>query len=374
MRSLLLVATAAALFAADAAPTTPAPAAAAPAAAVAGLKAVLTKNGNVRYGPSTQAKVVVTLSAGQEIELLGAAQVKDWFIIRFPQAGKAWVHRKVLQNIDGGKRWQVIEDKARARDDATLGATVVAELAKGDVLEDKGLTVGDWQAVTLPNAVAYLHRSVLSLPTDLAGAVAVSKEKASSAASAWASAQATYAAYYEAAKQNPDKALALDWAGLGRLLDGVIADHPDVATRIAATRLKDSIGTVGAASLAVHKEHGTTPPNSGDPLAPKQLTVPGTAVEAGKPLPPPTVVVPAKAWISEGLLNQRATPAQGSDYALLNGDGDVVALLKPKVGADVPFSEYYWRWVGVRGETTMVDLDGKKVPLVMVDELGLSSR
>ncbi len=375
MRSLLLVATAAVLIAAESVPATPTPAVMPAPASVAGLKSVLTKNGNVRYGPSTQAKVVVTLSAGQEVELLGPAQAKDWFVIRFPQSGKAWVHRKVLQSVDGGKRWQVIEDKARARDDATLGAVVVAELGKGEVLEDKGQTVGDWQAVTLPNAVAYLHRSVLSLPTDLAGAVAVSKEKAAAAASAWTSAQTTYAAYYEAAKASPEKALALDWAGLGKYLDHVIADHPDVATRMAATRLKDGISNVNIASLAVHKEQGTTPPTAVDPLAPKLLTLPGaTTVEPGKPLPAPTMVVPAKAWVSEGLLNQRATPAHSSDYALINGDGDVVALLKGKVGADVPFSEYYWRWVGVRGETTMVDLDGKKVPVIMVEELGLSSR
>ncbi len=373
MRSLLLVATAAALFAADAvpAPATPAPA---PAASVAGLKAVLTKNGNVRYGPSTQAKVVVTLSAGQEIELLGAAQVKDWYVIRFPQAGKAWVHRKVLQSIDGGKRWQVTEDKARARDDATLGAVVVAELTKGDILDDKALTVGDWQAVTLPNAVAYLHRSVLALPSDLSGAVAANKEKQAAADAAWQAAQATYAAYYEAAKQDSAKALALDWAGLSARLGQIAGDHPDVAVRIAATRLKDGISTVNIASLAVHKANGTTPPaTTVDPLAPKMLAVPATT-DAAKPLAAPTLVVPAKTWVSEGLLNQRSVAAQGSEYALLNGDGDVVALLKPKVGAEIAFSEYYWRWVGVRGETSMVDLDGKQVPLILVEDLGLSSR
>ncbi|HAT09885.1 MAG TPA: hypothetical protein DCS97_04685, partial [Planctomycetes bacterium] len=135
---------------------------------VAPISATFEKNANVRFGPSTSAKVVVTLKAGTAVEVFGPSKSSaDWFVIRFPKEGKVWVHTKNLKALDGGVRYQVNQDKTRARNDATLSADVVAELNAGEVVEDKGLVVGDWRAVNIPDAVAYVHKSLLNLPADV---------------------------------------------------------------------------------------------------------------------------------------------------------------------------------------------------------------
>ncbi len=361
------------------------------------VKVALAKNGNVRYGPTQQAKVVITLPKGTEVELLGIAQSdKDWFVIRFPKEGRAWVHSKVLVALDGGKRWQVIEDKARARDDATLRGEIVAELAKGDILDDKNQTVGEWRAVSLPEARAYLHRSVLTMPGDLGQAVAESGRKSQEAQSVWQAAQATYERLYAEAKANPDRAASLNWKGLNDQLATVIRDHADTDVRMSAQRLREGINRVDLAALAVKKDMGETAPtttatgapvNGTQALAPTLLTVPTTPgtepkVEAAPVTQAPAILpIPPKpkaAPVAEGLLIQSSQPKVGVEYVLQDGDGKIIALLKAKVGADVPFSEYYWRAVSVRGEVQMIEPAAsgleRRLPLVLVDDIALSGR
>ena len=58
----------------------------------------MSKKGNVRFGPSTQAKVVATMDVGAPVEVLGIAQgLPEWYVVRFPREGSAWIHQKVIQ-------------------------------------------------------------------------------------------------------------------------------------------------------------------------------------------------------------------------------------------------------------------------------------
>ena len=157
----LLLACASVLPGAEADPT-PAP----QAAPETVIHATMAKRGKVHYGPSLNSREAAILDPGTEIEVLGVAQgLPDWYVIRFPRAGTAWVHSKALQPLKDGKTFRIIEDRARARDDATLRGSIIAELAKGEVVESKGKKIGDWQAVYPSSAVAYVHKSVLNLPT-----------------------------------------------------------------------------------------------------------------------------------------------------------------------------------------------------------------
>ena len=434
---LAVVASGDALFAADAG-TAPSPDALAASASPAGSLRVLTAaNANVRYSPnSTAGKVIVTLPKGAEVEILGPAKVADWFVIRFPREGKAWVHSKVLQSVDGGKRWRVTEDRSRARDDSTLRSEIVAELSKGEILEDMGRLNGEWRAVYLPNAVAYIHKSVLVLPKDMNIAIIESGERAKRANDVWVSAQNVYASYYDALKANPQNALVLDWEGLGKQFDIVIHDHADADVRVSAQRLKDGIVNVASAALNLQKAKGIAPvkstgdmpavvavtgqPVSGqsatgqsasakpntqvgplvDPLIPAMLTIPATEVT---PLPPaaiappvvtqvevqpagqnpapltvPTPPVAPKKVAAQGFVTQQNFDQLGVTDVLIDGDSNVVALLKPKVGADLQLSSYIMRWVGVYGETQQVERAkhglNHDVPLIIVDDLTLNPR
>lgn len=390
---------------------------AAAAATDGAVRVTLAKNGNVRFAPTTQSKVIVTLPARTEVEILGPAKVAGWYVIRFPHEGSAWVHSKVLQSVDGGKRWRVTEDKARARDDSTLGGGIVSELAKGEIVEDKGRLNGDWRAVYLPNAVAYISGSVLDIPADLAGARKKAGARAEEAAAVWSNAQASYASYYEALQKNPQNALVLDWDGLSKQFDQVIHDHADPDVRTSAQRLRDGIVNVAAAAANLQKAKGITPvkvpvdtlvtpgqhttvaqqpgvaaPTSGrvsdvtNVLEPAPLTVPGEQpvttvlvppVEINQPAPVvPQPVAAAKPFAAEGFVTQQKFEQLGVSDVLVDGDSNVVAFLQIKVGKDIQLSEYYWRWVGVRGEVQKVDPAkhnlGRDVPLVLVEDLSLS--
>jgi uncharacterized protein YgiM (DUF1202 family) len=425
MRRLALVAVLTALFAPSAVWTAESPLAptadslAAGAAPAGSLRVILAKNGNVRYAPTTQSKVIVTLPAKSEVEILGSAKVTGWYVIRFPREGSAWVHSKVLQAVDGGKRWRVTEDRSRARDDSTLRSEIVAELNKGEILEDKGRINGDWRAVYLPNAVAYISSTVLDMPANLEQARKDADTRAAEAVQNWGTAQSIYAGFLDQLKNNQRNALALDWQGLMVQLDSVICNHPDADIRVSAQRIKDGIVNVLVATgnrpggtgdkrpviepWPIPIELGTIPENrhsasntgtSIDPTAPNMLEVPETPPAPADPATPiplitaeplpltqiskPAVPVPAvKAFAAEGFVTQQNFEQVGATEVLVDGDSNIVAFLKVAVGKDVQLSEYYWRWVGVNGEVQKVEQSkhnlGRDVPLVIVDSLSLSA-
>jgi len=355
------------------------------------IVATLSQNGRVRYGPSKQANVVVTLKQGQTVEVIGRSKVPEWWIVRMPKEAKAYMHNKVLAAVDGGKRWRITEDKARARNDARVTAEIVAELDKGSIVEDRENPVGDWRAVYLPEAIAYMHESVLTMPANVQEAMAAAAQKGEAAKLAWANAQQVYASFKATLDQDRSKALELDWKGLGASLDQVIASHPDAEIKVAAQRLKEPVGAVIAAVDAVRTGKGLTPaPEPTKPVEPVN-------VEAGiKPVPTvkpaPELVTTAqikqlgdaataaamatqekKAWPYQGFVSQKDFPKVGVSDVILDDDGNVVAFLKVKAGANVNLSEYYWRWVGLKGTATVVDKANhdfnRDIPLVEVEDL-----
>ncbi|MBA2479155.1 MAG: SH3 domain-containing protein [Planctomycetes bacterium] len=372
----------------------------------AGISATMKSKGNVRFGPSINARVVRSLDPGEIVEIVGPAQVPDWFIIRFPQQASAWVHEKVIQSVDGGKRWKVTTDGGKARDDATLKGNIVAELAIGEILEDRNRTVGQWHAVYVPSAVAYVHRSVLNLPDDQA--VRQQKAKGEAAQKVWRDAQSTYATYYAALQRDATSATNLDWSGLSQQLQAVAKDHPEAAIRLSAQRIKDGIERVVEASQAVAQSHGkppaqgrpatgstgtgTTGPASGttgtatasDPIArpgtsvetlhvpPNQETAPTIPADPARP----AVAQTPRTFAAEGCVSENSDyPKVGAANLLIDGNSNIVAFLTMKPGSTLNLSEYYWRWVGVAGESTDIDPDlhgmGRKIPMIVVDDIAL---
>lgn len=345
---------------------------------VAPISAGLERNANVRFGPSTSAKVVVTLKAGTQVEVFGPSRSSaDWYVVRFPKEGKVWVHTKNLKPLDGGVRYQVTVDKTRARNDATLSADVVAELNSGEVVEDKGLVVGDWRAVNIPDAVAYVHKSLVNMPADAEAAIKTRLETAANADQVWQQTLSTYAKFVEIAKANPKAAVDLDWAGLATQLDVVIAGHASAATRIAAKRVRESITALIPSATVMAGELGKPAPT---PIAPPQVTptnpTPTAPVANGgtsttapvipvlPPLPPPSQ------YQAEGLLVQDDSfmAKVGTRDVLMDGNGDVIAFIKAKDGVDLKLSEIQQRYVGAKGELLSVapELSGLAKPTKLV--------
>ncbi len=343
---------------------------------IAPIGASLDKNTNVRFGPSTSAKVVVTLKAGTAIEVFGPSKSSaEWYVIRFPKEGKVWVHSANLKALDGGVRYQVTTDKTRARNDATLAADVVAELNAGEVVEDKGLVVGNWRAVNIPDAVAYVHTSLVAMPADAKAAMIDIATKAANADMVWQQALSVYAKYVETVKASPKAAVGLDWAGLATQLDVVIAGHRSAATRIAAKRVRDSISAILPPAQKVAENAGIQPPA---PIAPAPVNPPvavnpaptGTTpapvapTEAGTPAPLSDEAIrhmvqatpPPSPWQAEGLLVQldEYLAKVGTRDVLMDGDGNVIAFIKSKDGVDLKLSEIVNRYVGAKGELLTV--------------------
>ncbi|MCK6488251.1 MAG: SH3 domain-containing protein [Planctomycetes bacterium] len=357
------------------------------------LTATLSQNGRVRYGPSKDARIVTTLRKGQTVDLLGKSKSPEWWIVRFPAEAKVWMHAKVLLPIDGGKRWRVAEDGARARDDARVTAEIVTELSKGEIVEDRGLMVGDWRAVYPPDAVAYMHESVLSLPADLPKALAAAAERGDAAKTAWTQAQAKYAQFKTVLADNREAALQLDWLSLAALLDTVIAGHPDAEVKLAAQRLKEPVQTVVAAVDQVRVARGQAPlpkPVDPPPTEVKATEVKATEVKAVevKPTTPagPQIsdeqvrklqeaAAQAAQFPAQGFMSQQGHPKVGVNDVLIDDDGKVVAFIKVKPGVELKLGEFYWRWVGVKGVKQAVDPAlhdlGGSIPLIEVEDVKL---
>lgn len=334
------------------------------------ISATLEQNSNIRFGPTTSAHIVVLLKAGEEVEVFGESKsAPDWYVIRFPKQGKVWIHTKNLKALDGGARWQITEDKTRARVDSTLGADVVAELNKGEIVEDKGLMVGNWRAVYIPDAVAYVAKKLVNMP---AGAEAKWQQKAADAAEAekaWADAVATYTGYVEQVKASPKAAIGLDWAGLVAKLDVVIAKHASANTRMIAKRLRDNISETVKAAIdvapSVNQQAPAPIPPPSEVQPPTVVAGPAKPVEPGaRPtadpvlppmpnLPPPP---PPSPWQAQGILveDDQYQTKVGTRDVLMDGDGNVQAFIKAKDGVDLKLSELIYREVGAKGEVLII--------------------
>lgn len=428
---LLAATVAPVLTAADASAQTPAPVAPAAATTEAPAPAVwprvaLVKNGNVRYGPSRMARVAATLKSGSVVEIVGAARgTPDWLVIRLPVEAKAWMHIKVLTSTDGGKTFTVTEDRAKARDDATLKGSIVAEVAKGEVVEAKGANVGDWYPVHIPGATAFIHKDVLAQSDELAALL--HSNVASNAAGAaridkvWGAAQARYTAYQNVLERDLDTAAVLDWSYLSQQLGEVVAHHPDAAVKESAQRMQDGIAKVVRAVKKVQDEHNVTPvrdvpgqpaiaeptvetvdsgvplPPSGeasaDPVIPVATVPPVTkpadpvkptataeiaqaaqTVPKAAPVPPkPVAPSPASLYPAAGYITEQAFPGVGTSYVVIDENQNIQAFIKPKAGSTIQLNDYFWNYVGVKGAKQAVDKSkhnlGKDIPLIEVEDV-----
>jgi SH3-like domain-containing protein len=363
----------------------------------------MSKKGNVRFGPSTQAKVVVTLDVGAPVEVLGIAQgLPEWYVIRFPREGSAWIHEKVIQPDASGKKAKVVEDRARVRDDARQGGNIVAELALGEEVEIKErAAVGAWLPVYPPSAVAYVHKSVLVVPQEKVAGLEEAEQKAGKLDDVWAEAQARYATYKEALDQNVEIAATLDWEYLDMQLAQVVDGHPNARVQHSANRLKDRIGPVVAAALQVQRKNGITPvrdvpgkppvvikvdplpkndpPKNDPPVKPpidplpkpdKPADVAGLKDAAGK--------APAATggFAAQGFLEERAVAGTGTNHVIIDKNGKICAFVKAKPGIDLQLSEFFWRLVGVKGDSQPIEAEkhgqgGGPIPLVLVEDVAL---
>ncbi|GDY14878.1 hypothetical protein LBMAG53_37560 [Planctomycetota bacterium] len=354
------------------------------------VAAEMAKNGNVRFGPDTKAKPVATLKAGSAVEVIGpAAGAPDWVVIRFPRQGKAWVHVKNLQALQGTAEgtalWRVVGRGANVRDDATMGAALVAQLAVGEILEDQGQRVGDWIAVYPANAVAYTHKDNLRLPAtvNLPKLAEEQRLQRDVADRLWAVVQSTYEDFRKAAQARPETALSKDWAGLKAQLEQVTAKHPDVQVRVAADAIKVRVTELVTAAEQYVKIKGTPVgpiqpvPQPGEaPVAPTPAVAQAQqqATTAAAQLP---AAAPVSAFAAEGLIVQQEFSKLQVTYVVMSQDGQVKALLKSRA-PEVQLSEYIYRYAGVKGGSEPLTTEqtglSATVPLIAVDEVVLLNR
>jgi SH3-like domain-containing protein len=363
----------------------------------------MSKRGNVRFGPSTQAKTITTLEPGAPVEVLGVAQgMPEWYVIRFPREGSAWIHEKVIRPDASGKKAKVIEDRARVRDDARQGSNIVAELALGEEVEIKERAhVGAWVPVYPPSAVGYVHKSVLVIPQGPGQpALPQAEEKPNKLDAVNDEALARYAAFKKALDEDPEIAARLDWDYLDMQLGQVADGHPNARIQAAASRLKARIQPVVDAVRRVQRDRGITPmrdvPNAPpitkkDPLPPTSDQPkdppkdPGTKLPID-PLPKPADVEKVKnegkglpaavQFAAQGFLEERAVPAVGTSHVIIDKNGKICAFVKTKPGVDLQLSEFFWRLVGVKGDSQMIEPDkhgqgGGPIPLVLVEDVAL---
>ena len=376
----------------------------------------LAKTGNVRFGPSTNAKIAITLKVGQQIEVLGPAQnVRDWFLVRMPREASAWMHSKVLTPQDGGKTFIVNEDRAKARDDATLRSSILAEVAKGEIVEAKGRQVGDWHAVYIPSSTAYVSRIVLAMNPKLDAMLGAQVVETGLLDLSWQAAQKRYDAYLAALKKDLETAAILDWTHLSLQLGEVAEKHPDHQVQAAAQRMKDGIAKVVRAAEKVQRDNKMQPvlqvpgeppiaDPSGEPavlvktpdtnpgtttvsVPPANVVAPGTPAAPAAPgskLDPalsqgiPEVVLPTIIYPATGYIEEKSFPQVACSYVVMDENQNILAFLKPKAGSTLQLNEYFWNYVGVKGEKSKVDQTkhtlGKDIPLIEVEDVVLLRR
>jgi uncharacterized protein YgiM (DUF1202 family) len=397
-----------------------------------GISVATASRANVRYGPNKNSHIAVTLKPGETVLIVGPSPVPGWYEIRFPEQGQAWVHRKNLQPMDGGKRWRVTSDGVHARSDSTLRGDIVADLTMGEILVDKANAKGDWVAVSIPSAVAYIHQSTISLPND--AAVQQQHQQSEQIQSVWVSAQVAYAKIWADLKEHPDHAVSVDWAPLLNQLDQVAKGHPEPAVQMNARRIYDAIqevvkktqgladsgtpapatgttsapATAGAAAATATDGTATTPADSHPgaipaPAAgtagveaapvdhPLSNTPAGLAVPPGQENAPPPVhgagsdhqataaPVASESFQVIGFISENTDyPKVNAKYEVMGKDTNVIAFLTVKPGLTINLGEYDWRWVGVVGTSQPLDqsLHGlhDAVPLIEVSDVKLVSR
>ncbi|TVR43521.1 MAG: hypothetical protein EA402_09470 [Planctomycetota bacterium] len=389
-----------------------------------GVTVTTSGRANVRYGPSLEARVITTLDAGAEVQVFGPAEGREgWYTIGFPRAGHAWVHDSVVQVTDDERWLRVTRDGANVRSDSRISADLVTQLSYGELVEYKGRQVGNWLAIHPPGARAYVFRSVLNLSPEAAQALEQRSLLNDANQRRWQLARLRYEHYRQIFTTDQARSLRLDWAGLNGELAAVATDHPTVRTRLLAQRLQGSIKPVVSASSRYQRDHGLRPlpdpefrlpqpvvaqlpaapprqPEAAPPHQPEAAATrqpeaaaprqpePSQAPEAERRPEAPVSEAEAVAVIADtrleemeaapvvagapqliGWIEQRDDPGVGSSFALIDGQGEVAAFIKPVPGSDFRLSDFFWRRVELRGSSTptTVTIGGTRREILVVE-------
>ena len=364
------------------------------------VEAVMAKRGNIRFGPSIKDDIVCTLNADTPIHILGKPEgMENWFKIKFPSQGHAWVHGMNLVQTDKERILRVTTNGTNVRRDATKGGEVVIKLNRNDEVRWQGPKVGQWYAVYVPNAEVYVHASVVHVedeavaktPVENSGGVKPAPTELNNNKHAhhptqqlWKKCIERYESYYQQYQADNQKGLTLDWMGLSVDLQRVVQDHPELRTRIKAKRLFIVIQRVVSSSgqseplkldesvsshTAAQEEENKVSANldSDTKVVTKQPVV--------KTEPEETTdirVINKKGVV--GWLQKMEVPSIGVDYAIL-GDNGISAFIKLADGVEIDLNKLHWKRVRADGDKQIVDHEVdpqyKGIPLIIVKSLEL---
>jgi hypothetical protein len=84
----------------------------------------------------------------------------------------------------------------------------------------------------------------------------------------------------------------------------------------------------------------------------------------------------ASSFAAQGFLEERAVAGTGTNHVIIDKNGKICAFVKTKPGVDLQLSEFFWRLVGVKGESQPIDAEkhgqgGGPIPLVLVEDVAL---
>lgn len=358
------------------------------------ISATIIKRGNVRYGPNLKAGVICTLRANSKIEIISRAEgLRNWYKIKFPRQGLAWMHKRNLVKTSG-RMMRVTLDGAVVRSDATTGGDVVAELKLNEVIEWKGPQVGSWYAVFVPSAVAYVHQSVVMVDQPIAAHDATGQAEiierpvvrvpdaaiSHPAEDMWKQAKITYEKYYAILQADTSKGLNQDWAGLSKMLTKIVIEHPQLKTKVYAERLRKGIARLvsGTAPAPIIKKAPVV-----TQLPAQRPVVEHADVVTKNPVVKPVVGKDDPADLAGfaktengvvGWLESKEIESIGVSYVIL-GDSGIAAFIKLQAGSRIDLKTMHWRRVIASGETQIVDHlvseEYKGIPLLILEKIHL---
>ena len=364
---------------------------------------------NVRYGPTTQARVITTLPANSEVLVIGPVEGREgWYAVAFPRQGHAWAHESILQATDDPNWFKVTREGANVRSDSRINAELVTQLALDELVEFKGRKVGNWLAIHPIGAKAYMYKSVLKLGSDVANALQENALRNDVNERRWQVAKLRYEYYRGIFSNDNNKALSLDWIGLDEELDIIIDEHPTIRTQLLSKRLKENIAKVVRAAASYQQSHSIRP------LVDPEFTLPQSILVRVQPTPTPTpqpqnpvsetpqqptdsntqnptpsqetvaaisdtqlvqvedtTAAPVATGVQQqmiGWIEQRDDPGVGSTIALLNNNGDVIGFVKAAPGSSFDLADFFWREVTVmgQGEPATVTISGTTTEIVVI--------
>jgi hypothetical protein len=280
----------------------------------------MTKRGNVRYGPSTSAPIIKTLSVGTQVELLGPAEGRPgWYEIAFPKEGGAWMHKKVLAPTASPEEWTVTVEGASVRSDSRIRAELVGQLRRGTVVKHqgfkdasgafKGISVGAWLKVYPTGATAYVYQSVIGLDQAAQQQMATAPGAIAEAKDPWQRALNRYSEFRRAYEENQSEALLLDWEYLASEFDSVAKGHPNQAIRVGALRYLKAVRQIVPHAKQAQARAGVQP-KMRLPRSTYQQPAP-----VARPAPAPPTITPAAPTTQPVVAVSPAPPAQAQQPA-----------------------------------------------------------